>query len=193
MSRSVQVSVPIEYRKLISALVDWLGIEKPTSATFQYKILNNLLYSLPTESNFLPDILRPYAHINGLFLTRSFIQKEIIDPFQFIYSPTSLHNFLLSLNCLGASGKPVGQNCVYSWKLNYRDRAAEIAQYKIRDARGVSERKEDLYLDSLNFLNRGGDNKLKALLSHHYQTSCFTVTDDDLLIDVNSSEDFECL
>jgi hypothetical protein len=190
MSRFVQVSVPIEYRKLISALIDWLGIEKPTSNTFQYKILNNLLYSRPSETNFLPDILRPYAHINGFFLTRAFLQKEIVDPFEFIYSPTSLHDFLLSLNCLSASGNPVPHRSVYSWKLNYRNRAEQISQFKIRGARGVAEKKELLHFDSINFLNRGGDKKLKVLLARHYEISHHVVSDDDFL-NIYSSERFQ--
>jgi hypothetical protein len=47
-----------------------------------------------------------------------------------------------------------------------------------------------LHFDSINFLNRGGDKKLKALLARHYEISHHVVSDDDFL-NIYSSERFQ--
>lgn len=129
MSHSVDVRIPYEYKKLVFDVVNYLGEESPSTKTNQYGLLRALV-SIPGLDS---DVLSPYALLDGFFLTHIFVQFEIIDRLEFIYSPTALFEFLNKFAVKNSLGRPLEYRVVFQWKsLDFHGRSFTKADFKRR-------------------------------------------------------------
>lgn len=126
MSHSVDVRIPYEYKKLILNIVDYLGDDSPSVKSLQYNFLDSLVSSPDKVSDFL----YPYALLDGFYLSRTFVQKQIIARLEFIFSPTSLYDFLCYFPCSNSLRSNLVYSSIYKWRLDYYDRSLSRADSK---------------------------------------------------------------
>lgn len=121
----ISLNLDRDEKELVFGLLDYLKTDTPCHAKYKREFMNNLF----SESNrdLSRVLLFPYVIVDGCYLDLEFVQKQIIDPYQFIYSPTALVTFLNHLGALNVRGKSCTYNQIGKWKLlNYHNRSVGL-------------------------------------------------------------------
>lgn len=116
----ISLSLDRTEKELVFGLLDYLKTDVPYNSKYKREFLFNLFSE--SDRDLSRTLLFPFVIVDGHYLDFEFVQCQIIDVYDFVYSPTSLCEFLNYLGALNIRGNFCTYNQVGKWKLlNYHN------------------------------------------------------------------------